>query len=954
MPREELYRWIRWVLFCLGFGLLPLFLVHFGLQRIDDRGELERQNRLSTRLVRLLEKIRSIGQEEVFYYEWLRRLTNRVRTAEVTSTTLHGKVRQLISELHQRVPGLFEFYILDRRGDLVTDLSAPVPSRHVVKKLYEGLLAARDRNDMQPLLSRRKTIEQFAGLSCRIEDFLESPARGKVITTGIGPRHSYFYYRVFHWGAIMVHINRGAVVPTFPLDFLTHSLSKRSPHLRLGVHQTAKPLRPSGLTEMADQSLRSALARFEIVPQETFFSHRVVGGILAQNATTRLWGVISPQDESERQRRETRQNLFLAGILALLALSSYGFMVPMPARWLSMGRKLLGLIVLVTGLPLIILLVTGREYLHEMEQTLIQQTYASMESNLKGLDSKFPLTLPTYGSVLKRGLAGARTATGSLDIEKFAGIVRRLQRRIPVSMPLVLGKDGEILLSSDRDHLFHQLGMQVLQTYHRSRGGSENETLRKKIKLDALLSTDKQISDLTSDIIRRIGQVGKIVFARLNRFLYIDIFFDPHGEAQNMLFYTWKPMNLHRDYLLRTLLFSQRQVKDSRLFAAIHGENDSAVPADAARLPHVRRMMDRIRARGGLVTDRAFINGQWFLIAGIPGRELDDYCLIQVSPLNLITRQVSRRQKDLALLALISILLAAGIGAALASQVLQPVKHLTDAVTAVAQRRFDHQIPVLENDELGSLSRTFNSMIEGLAELSVGRIVQENLFPPETIVVPGWHIHGKCLPATELGGDYFDYLLLPDGDLLVLIGDVSGHGVPAALIMAMAKATINNEIQHGVELPHLLSVLNSLIFQTMKRKRNMTFFLGRLTPSSGIFRYCMAGHCRPLLLRPAGQPEELGLESGYPLGVRAKTVFTPDQTLIAPGERLLFYTDGLPETLNPRGAPLNYDRLLALAQKHRLLAPPDAFSAIIADITAFHGSSSQDDDITLIILDRLP
>ncbi|HNV69849.1 MAG TPA: SpoIIE family protein phosphatase, partial [Candidatus Ozemobacteraceae bacterium] len=235
------------------------------------------------------------------------------------------------------------------------------------------------------------------------------------------------------------------------------------------------------------------------------------------------------------------------------------------------------------------------------------------------------------------------------------------------------------------------------------------------------------------------------------------------------------------------------------------------------------------------------------------------------------------------------------LGSMLARRFLTPIRELSVAVEAIERREFQHRLPLFTPDELGRLALTFNRVMEGLSDLEVARIVQENLFPKDELRIGEYCLFGRSFPATELGGDYLDLRLLPEDRVLIVIGDVSGHGVPAALVMALAKGAADVQCEKNAAPNEILGAMNRALVGSVRRKRFMTCFLAVLDTRRHELCFSNAGHCDPILIGVNGTVEHI-VNRNHVLGIKSQTVFSTSTLEVNPGDRIVLYTDGLVET----------------------------------------------------------
>ncbi len=237
------------------------------------------------------------------------------------------------------------------------------------------------------------------------------------------------------------------------------------------------------------------------------------------------------------------------------------------------------------------------------------------------------------------------------------------------------------------------------------------------------------------------------------------------------------------------------------------------------------------------------------------------------------------------------------------------------------------------------------------AEAEAAGKIQAGLFPPGDWKGPdGFSCRGMCVPCSETGGDFYDFQSLPDGSLFFLIGDVSGHGIPAAMVTTMAKTLLRGLFEQRRLTPEeALASLNSVLHGLLQRKRVMTAISGSLEPATGKVRLSFAGHC-PALHWRNGEIQELGLVA-RPLGVRPNfTLATKDLTLF-PGDRLLLYTDGIPEARDWKDNMYGFERWReSVSQGLSGITPKTPLALLLNDVRSHTTDRPFQDDLTLLLL----
>ncbi len=236
-------------------------------------------------------------------------------------------------------------------------------------------------------------------------------------------------------------------------------------------------------------------------------------------------------------------------------------------------------------------------------------------------------------------------------------------------------------------------------------------------------------------------------------------------------------------------------------------------------------------------------------------------------------------------------------------------------------------------------------------ELEIAREVQEHLFPQRLPSVPGLDYCGRCRPAREVGGDYYDFLDLPEGRLGVAIGDVSGKGIGAALMMANLQASLRGQASVGHDLAELMKRVNSLVYEASSASRYATLFYAEYDPQSHQLSYVNAGHNPPVILRKsAAACQVFRLDPGGPVIGLLRQRYQQDYFPLEPGDLVVLFTDGVPESMNARNEEWGEDRLIGFAKTCHGLPAVEAMTRILAAAEAFAAGASQHDDMTLVVL----
>jgi phosphoserine phosphatase RsbU/P len=233
-------------------------------------------------------------------------------------------------------------------------------------------------------------------------------------------------------------------------------------------------------------------------------------------------------------------------------------------------------------------------------------------------------------------------------------------------------------------------------------------------------------------------------------------------------------------------------------------------------------------------------------------------------------------------------------------------------------------------------------------EIAEAKAIQEKLLPREIPQMPGYEIASAWQSARLVGGDYFDILPLDEETLGICIADVAGKGMPAALLMSNLQAAVRGLSSPSLAPNLLCNRLNSIVYRNTESDRFITFFYAHLDGPARRLVYANAGHNAPFVVRAGGSHERLQ-EGGAVLGVFDSRNYELGSAQLAPGDRVILFTDGVTEACNSAGEEFGEARLLRLLEDHRNLSAHDLQAKILAAVAEFSGGRWQD-DATLLVL----
>jgi HAMP domain-containing protein len=302
------------------------------------------------------------------------------------------------------------------------------------------------------------------------------------------------------------------------------------------------------------------------------------------------------------------------------------------------------------------------------------------------------------------------------------------------------------------------------------------------------------------------------------------------------------------------------------------------------------------------------------------------------------------------------------IAFALVGSIVRNINRLTRATQAVARGDFAVRIRSKSRDQIGDLTRSFDGMADSIqkslaetaakqrlqSEIAMARTIQHKLLPPAEATGPGFSVLAHFEPVAEIGGDYYDYVPMPDGRTAVALGDVSGHGLPTGLLVAMAKSALSTLLEAGHSGAELFGRMNDLIHRSTDPRHYMTLAVlaydartrkGLLTNAGQLAPYRVSG----------GRVETLSLP-GLPLGLFPDRTFPERDYAFASGDMIVFLTDGFVEAVDGKDEAFGFERIEGLLATHAPRGAAGIRDALLAAVNAHAGGRPLDDDRTLLIL----
>lgn len=660
----------------------------------------------------------------------------------------------------------------------------------------------------------------------------------------------------------------------------------------------------------------------------------------------------------------------LSSALCIILLATYilSFFGIFPGKniceWLdsfSIRFRIIGLFTMASVFPVIFTALIGATSLSERAEIIENQVAAESIANLNRLESMISVKLEQSEKMAKS--IRHKLIHTTVNEEFFQKYLK--QYGIPRSLTRleVRNSEGGIIFSTDDPEVhgvsqamdvFSRVALK-LHAPHRL-GKNANMITPAEIVSESVLSTD-EIGMAT--ILR---QRGRQWIFRMGTFPTVW-FYDVYPELATgpvFMHYTAQMIRVYNSQVREKLALPSQNLENLQLTTQInYSYNNGKIYPLVQGIDRESLLKAALASfkTGKVLFRNTLINGTPYWVTIKPEKMINAHIFFNLisKPKRLASLEPLRNQL---IIAGILALMVSFAGAMLLIKLfIKPIGNISLGISAIREREHDFRIEVTRNDEFGVLSNAFNKVIEELKELEYGRVVQESLLPERFSVPNGYDLACFRTSATDLAGDYHDILPLNDGRLAIILGDVTGHGISAALAMAMAKATVDYLDLEGRLFPSsLMDNLNALFNRELKpRHKFMTLVTLVLNPESGELITDNAGQSYPYYYVAASKnTEEIQIPS-MPLGATKKRRAKPEIRFMQSGDAVILYSDGIIECANESGDMFGYERLnqtfVELLEKQ--FSAQQILDEMMQKLDAFRKAGPYPDDVTLVLLKKL-
>ncbi len=947
-----LQRFGSFLLALLIFSVVPVSLFELALYVIQDTRWTRATEEIRIRHEKILAKVGVMDDRVAFTALTVKLALRRAQREGM------ARAKTDLEDMNRHFSGAIDMFYFSADGKLIEEISSRKNGRRFMESCYQAL--AEMCATMKPSKTNQSLLRQMLKMPHFASVVLYKD--GRAMPIGQDPSAGYFFYQLpmkgssNQFGGYMGFLDPQKIDPDFPARCAIDLEMKKNRRVQLGIvdlESSPPSFYPQSLERIP--GIRTALIR----TQSTYSTYHADKDQLISVIMRKGKGLlVAVEPVSGHLSASVRWLLRFALIIWTVYLCVSAWIQSRSDSKISL--RIIRLFLYAVCLPSGLLVVGGYRAFQDHILVLQSDLENNMRSKLRQFDERFPRDILRVEALLKT-LKEEVEKQGS---EKIPAIFKKIRKERAITDLLVIDADGRSVwqlrkAENDVVEQRYQVGRFMAREILRRLNGID--------KVDGGTLVAESVSEMAGDITsaagwglfqRNLGQFTPFGLDNEGCFMLFDAIYDGPGAEMAAKRQCNQIMNVVMFRPSAEAYFFRRHRKDIeqqpdfkwQVSMWAYQKPHSAILSDKSikkEVEQIGREIDIQRAPTRKIVDTP--EGK-YLVIGQPGHHLTCYAYVARAPLAPLENRIRSLWYGIGGILSILLISTVGIGMILSKQLLWPISDIGEGMRAIQERNFNHTVPVRSGDELGKVSALMNEVIEGMQDLSVARAIQENLFPKGELYAGGLRVYGRSRTLSDVGGDYYDYVAVDDDTVFGLVGDVSGHGVSAALIMGMAKCFFTLADRQNDSLEKILSDFNLYLVSTVQRMKMMTLVTFRWRKSSRTLEFANAGHIPPMIWRAAANTvEEISLPC-MPLGIGKKGGFRSGEVLLGSGDAVFLYTDGLPEARTENRQELDYESSVQWFRELSVREPQEVVEAMFKKLDAYIDGASSTDDVTMICL----
>ena len=841
-----------------------------------------------------------------------------------------------------------DFYLFDDKGLLITPKNINLKSRFTASKLWQTIGASYDERT-ESVNKLKKQFQGFLGSEFKLGTFLE--ARNRLMPIILNTKEGYVYWMNFaenpKKGILIVFWN----VPS--LDFRFNQIIDRYS----SKFDFAYTRYLSGEVKIFGKKSQSF--NFDNIYLKTVLMNPKDGyldseGMLWKSVKLDNFYLIASLKSNSLNYDHSHSTFIITIFLSsLFIVLLYLFLTTKLKFYFSIKTKIIILFLIAVFVPVMEFAFLGYQYITDMENNLRAQFGNESRDILHNIDKELGNSSNVFRDDFREIVKNFQKY--DVDVNARRNIDESLAKNELVAIERRVASDASIIRNKTNYLVFEGLNIVADPIAKYCIDTKFNTNLMDSV--DPVLRTAMNSPEFGLAIFATSpDKVQNFSFGTLQFYLYWCF---THSQQYGLEYYLALRLtdNTLRDYLKKRLEKCKTDPKEKDYFIFICNDKKEEWFPNNALSKDLKPFSRRISFIGKPIESEITLNSNRYLLLVQKSIKLNGYSFYILYPYKIIEEKINKFVLYIIASIILFIIIALCIGFRLSETFLYPIKRLEDGVKAIKLRQTEFRIESLQNDEFGALAQSFNKMITDLKEMELASYIQESLMPKNIPSLNGYQLSFSNKMASGVGGDYFDTILLDNENLCIIIGDVSGHGVASALVMAIAKAVIYHGFNRTRNLLELFSDLNSVIstyFYKPPVKKMITLFATIVNLPSGKASFLNSGHNYPIKLSKDGCITDI-IMNGLPIGILKKMrKSTVQELLIEEGESIVFYTDGIVEATGKTTEQYGYDRFKESLSHLSNESPDKIINILLKNYEKWEDGTEPDDDVTLAVLKRLP
>lgn len=949
---------ISWLArFAYGF-LLPVYLLFFALNshftiKLDQQ-KLNLQESMSYRLDRLS----NYHDDERFFHGLLQESFSRADKG----TQPYEAMQRTMSSFRRNFPGVFKFIVFDRSGKVDRKLSDENRYFYIIKimgKIMEDL-SKRLEKEFSPNVETDEYVTGKIALlrsyfgQFLMEKHLCNPLKpgylGSCIRANENKEKGLIWYQVCKNFSLIAFVNSDAMGKKIGPKLISRDNNLKGNAVKLGFFDAQDfSVYGTGYSDADKNEIRVRAGAYSLsaapfVDSSNFlFMFRQVSPdlILFSSVRKSEW-LLNPEHETQRTMFVLLKWLIVLGFfLYCLALHYQSF-------HFSIRQKLFLLFLFSNGLPLLIMVSTGYEYFEQKKLTMINSINNQSARFLKEFDNRFPAHVMDLSGRLNDFIDLEvdlmKNGGSKSSIANLGNFVRELK------------PDESYLYDDEGTQIFcvgpdmRSAGKFAREFFSKALGFFNHSSVMEKFNQKTMLEKISDEGSVFNGFLETMGKITLQNFGSGNRWSYLKLLGDRmEYNSWGFLVVAWEPESLMKRFLDEKLASVNAAIFPRKLIVMDKG-SEQIFPSEFSGNRNIRRILHRTKSRKLINENSLIVDGKSYVSTSLVGVELSTAVLMLLNPAVSVSNALEELYFQIKISAMASLLLVLIIVRFFTGRFSVPVDLLAQGVEEIKKRNFKFRVAYESEDEFGQLIKGFNETVGGMQELAIGTAVQESLLPEEKASFGRINLFARSIFMSRMGGDYYDYYQIDDSRIGVFFGDVAGHGIPAAMIMAMAKAVVAANKSGNYSPSEFLALANSVFLHLKKKgwRRMMTGLCVEINFETGVFRYANAGQCFPVVVSRGGKSMRYVKALGMPLGNVMRKDYVEVEDRLEPGDTLILYTDGIIEATDSSGEVFAFERFESLVQNSWNRDLETFWDGIFNAYQAW--AALQDDDITFLMI----